>query len=63
MIRPRRKIEFVVVAVFLLCAWLLFDHQFDGLSRRFVGESIAEQPWRYGTTEPEEKHAAPKQEE
>lgn len=55
MIRPRRKFEFVVVAIFLLCAWYLFDVHFKGLLERIAGGSVAEKLWRYEATEPEEQ--------
>jgi hypothetical protein len=55
MIRPRRRIEFVVVAVFLLCAWFLFDIYFNDVQEKSVEASIAEKPSLHEAPEPEDQ--------
>lgn len=53
MIRFRRKIELVVLAVFVLCAWFFFDTLFD--QEGSTKASIAGRPWRHEATEAEEE--------
>jgi hypothetical protein len=55
MIRARRRIEFVVVAVFVLCAWFLFDAHFNNVQESPGDDSVAEKPWRYEATEAEKE--------
>ncbi|KAF9695533.1 hypothetical protein EKO04_006372 [Ascochyta lentis] len=55
MIRLHRKIEFAVVAVFVLCAWFLFDARFNDTQEESVEASVAETPWRHEATEAEEE--------
>ncbi|RAR03086.1 hypothetical protein DDE82_003386 [Stemphylium lycopersici] len=62
MMRYRRKIELVVVAVFLLCAWFLFDAHFNNVKEESVENSLNEKPWRYEATELEEIQKAVEQE-
>ncbi|KAA8626208.1 repeatdomain containing protein [Pyrenophora tritici-repentis] len=50
MLRSRRKIEVIVVAVFLLCAWFLFDAHFHDLQEESVEASAAKKLWRYEAT-------------
>lgn len=45
--RSRRKIELVVIAVFVLCAWFLFDARFSDIQEQYLEAGIAEKPWRY----------------
>ncbi|KAF3037171.1 hypothetical protein E8E11_004625 [Didymella keratinophila] len=61
MIRPRRKIEFVVVAVFLLCAWFLFDAHFDNIQEKFFDTDVPEEPWQYEPKDAEESEATAEQ--
>jgi hypothetical protein len=53
--RSRRKVEFVVVAVFVLCAWFLFNAHFNDIEQKTVEASIAEESWRHEKPEAEEK--------
>jgi hypothetical protein len=55
MMRSRRKFEVVVVAVFVLCAWFLFDTHFNYIQEEPVEASVAEKPWRHEATEAEEE--------
>jgi hypothetical protein len=55
MMRSRRKFEVVVVAVFVLCAWSLFDTHFNYIQEEPVEASVAEKPWRHEATESEEE--------
>ncbi|KAI4915501.1 hypothetical protein J4E90_003946 [Alternaria incomplexa] len=55
MMRSRRQIEFLVLAVFLLCSWYLFDAHFNVAERGPAEPSVDEKPWRYEATEAEEK--------
>jgi hypothetical protein len=55
MMRSHRKFDFIAVAVFLLCAWFLFDAQFNDYQKESVEASVAEKPSRYETTEAEEE--------
>jgi hypothetical protein len=55
MLRSRRKIEFVVVAVFVLCAWFLFDAHFNDIQEEPVDTSVVKKPWRHEPTEAEEE--------
>ncbi|KAJ4993259.1 hypothetical protein SVAN01_01234 [Stagonosporopsis vannaccii] len=59
MIRSHRRIEFMVVAVFVLCTWLLFDAQFNDIQG---DPSVAEEPWRQEATEAEEEQKTVEQE-
>ena len=60
--RSRRKIEFIVVAVFVLCAYFLFTTRFNSLKHESVETRIVEKPWRYKATEAEEEQKIPEQE-
>ena len=60
--RSRRKVELVVVAVFLLCAWFLFDAHFNNVKEESVENSVDEKPGRYEATEPEENQKIVEQE-
>jgi hypothetical protein len=62
MMRSRRKIEFVVVAVFMLCAWFVFDAHFNDIQEESAEASVAKKPWRHETTEAEEEQKILKQE-
>ncbi|KAJ8114500.1 hypothetical protein OPT61_g3635 [Boeremia exigua] len=48
----RRKIEFLVVAMFVLCAWFFF--YFNDYYEAFVEDSVAEKPWQLETEATEE---------
>ncbi|KAH7397044.1 hypothetical protein DE146DRAFT_614144 [Phaeosphaeria sp. MPI-PUGE-AT-0046c] len=59
--RSRRKIEFVMVAIFVLCTWFLFDAHF-GNGQEENGEAIvAGKTWQYEATDREEKQKVPEQ--
>jgi hypothetical protein len=60
--RSRRKIEFIVVAVFVLCAWFLFDAHFHDIQEKPVEAGVAEKPWRYEATEVVEEQKTLEQE-
>ncbi|KNG50722.1 hypothetical protein TW65_02101 [Stemphylium lycopersici] len=62
MVLSRRKIELVVVAVFLLCAWFLFDAHFNTIQEESVEHSVDKKPWRYEATEPKEEQKTVTQE-
>ncbi|UPX13926.1 uncharacterized protein EKO05_0004421 [Ascochyta rabiei] len=62
MLRSRKKIEFAVVAVFVLCAWLLFDAHFNDIREESVKASVADKPWRKEATETEEEQKTLEQE-
>jgi hypothetical protein len=51
--RSHKKIEFVVVAAFMLCAWFLFDTHFSS-RQESLETSNAGKPWRYEVTEEKE---------
>jgi hypothetical protein len=55
MLRSRRKIEFVVIAVFVLCAWFLFDSHFNDIEEISGEDGAAEKPWRYEAIEAEKE--------
>ncbi|KAI4647932.1 hypothetical protein J4E93_004343 [Alternaria ventricosa] len=55
MMRSRRQIEFLVLAVFLLCSWYLFDTHFNVAERGPADPIVDEKSWRYEATEAEEK--------
>ncbi|KAF1348332.1 hypothetical protein EJ07DRAFT_169605 [Lizonia empirigonia] len=55
MMRSRRTIEFLVVTVFMLCAWFLFDAHFNNIQQESVEAGLAEKPWQYEATEAEEE--------
>jgi hypothetical protein len=61
MIRPRRKIEFVVVAVFLLCGWFLFDAHFDDIQEKFFDTNVSEKSWQYDAQDGEETQSISEQ--
>lgn len=51
----RRKIEFVVVAVFVLCGWFLFDAHSNGNQEGAKGASIVQVPWQQESIYAEEE--------
>jgi hypothetical protein len=53
MMRSRKQTEFVVVAVFVLCAWFLFGAHFKDISEESVEASITAKSWRYEASEAE----------
>jgi hypothetical protein len=55
MMRSSKKIEFMVIAVFVLCAWFLFDAHFNDIQEESGESSVAEKPWRHEATEAEEE--------
>jgi hypothetical protein len=55
MMRSHKKIEFVVIAVFVLCAWFLFDAHFNDFQKESLSSSVVKKPWRYEPTEAEEE--------
>lgn len=57
----RRRIEFAVVAVLLLCTWYLFDAHFHAGQEKYVEKDTAEKPWRYEATEAEKQQRIPEQ--
>ena len=54
MLRCRRKIELVMVTVFLLFAWFLFGAHFSNIQEDSVKGSVHKRPWQYEATEPED---------
>lgn len=60
--RSRRKIEFTVMAVFVLCAWFLFDAHLNDIQEQSAEASAAEKPWRYEATETKEEQNIVEQE-
>jgi hypothetical protein len=54
--RSLRKLEFVMVAVFILCAWFLLDARFNTEEESLEADST-EKPWRYEATEAEEEQS------
>ncbi|KAL5408949.1 hypothetical protein PMIN03_006213 [Paraphaeosphaeria minitans] len=56
MMRSHRKIEFIVVAVFVLCAWFLFNAHFNENQKELFAVSVVEKPWRDGVLYAEEGH-------
>jgi hypothetical protein len=62
MMRSRRRFEVVVVAVFVLCAWFLFDTHFNYIQEESVEASVTEKPWRNDETEAEEEQKILEQE-
>lgn len=60
--RSRRQIESIVVAVFLLCAWYLFDLHFNVIQGGSVETSVDKKPWRHEATETERKQEISEQE-
>ncbi|KAF2450958.1 hypothetical protein P171DRAFT_349117 [Karstenula rhodostoma CBS 690.94] len=62
MLRSRRKIEIIVVAVFVLCAWILFDANFNNIQEELVQAGVARKPWRYEATYAEQEQKILEQE-
>jgi len=62
MMRSRRQIESIVVAVFLLCAWYLFDAHFNVAQGGSLETSVDKKPWRHESTEAVEKQEISEQE-
>jgi hypothetical protein len=54
MMRSRREIGFMVVAVFLLCARFLFDAHFNATQEESGKASATDKPWQYEAIEAEE---------
>ncbi|KAH6637404.1 hypothetical protein C7974DRAFT_354851 [Boeremia exigua] len=54
MMRSRRQFECVAVAVFMLCAWFVFDAHFNTIQEEAVEASV-EKPWRYEAVEEDQK--------
>jgi hypothetical protein len=52
--RARRNIGFVVVAVFVLCAWFLFDAHFNDKGKTFMNAGVTETPSQLEVAEAEE---------
>jgi len=52
----RRKSEFLVVEVFLICGWFSFDAHFDGSQEETRDTSIIQVPWQQESIYAEEKH-------
>ena len=59
MMRSRRQIESIVVAVFLLCTWYLFDAHFNVAQRGSLETSVDKKPWRHESTERQESKRYP----
>lgn len=55
MMHFRRKFEFAVVAVFVLCGWLLFDAHFNGTPEKTREPGIIQVPWQQEAIDAEEK--------
>jgi hypothetical protein len=62
MLRARRKVEFMVVAVFMLCAWLLFDTRFNDIQEKSGEASVAEKLWQHEAIKAEEEQMILEQE-
>lgn len=62
MLRSHRKIEFGLVAAFMLCSWFLFDTYFHDKQPRHVQADVIKKPWRYEAKEPETDHGILEQE-
>jgi hypothetical protein len=62
MMRSRRKIEYIVLAAFVLCAWFLFDAHFNDIREESVEASVAEKPWRHEAIKAEGKQKILEQE-
>ncbi|KAE8822957.1 hypothetical protein PTNB85_10345 [Pyrenophora teres f. teres] len=62
MLRSCRRLDFIVVAVFVLCAWFLFDAHFNDIQDESVKASAAEKPWRHDATKVEEEQKTLEQE-
>jgi hypothetical protein len=60
--RSHRKVEFMVVSVFMLCAWFLFDAHFNKIQEESVEANVIEKPWRYEATEAKEEQNISEQE-
>lgn len=61
MMRSHRKLEFIVVAVFVLCAWFLFDAQFNDTQEDVSETGVDKKSWQHETTEAEENQKIPEQ--
>jgi hypothetical protein len=53
MLHSRRRVEFMVVAVFVLCTWFLFDARLNRVQKEFVEAGGVEKPERLETAEVE----------
>jgi hypothetical protein len=62
MMHFRRKIEFMVVAVFVVCGWFLFDAHFNGIQEESGEASVIQVPWQQQGIEPEEEQNTPEPE-
>jgi hypothetical protein len=55
MMRSRRKIEFLVVAVIMLYAWFVLEAHFSDVQKEFVETSVAEKLWQHDAIKAEEQ--------
>jgi hypothetical protein len=60
--RSRRKSEFVVVAIFVICTWFLFNAHFNIIQEKPVEASVTEKTWQYEATEAKEEQKILEQE-
>lgn len=51
----RSKIEFMVIAVFILCGWFLFYAHLNSIQEGFDKPSVIQVPWRHEELEAEEE--------